>query len=88
MRERDFKAFQRLKADRELIDQAAASLRRDTTGFRSRERAYATAALISTISLHLADVPDAVRHDALRAARELVGLREERGRQSVRTRLT
>jgi hypothetical protein len=77
-----------------LIDAAASRLRHDATrdglaaGLRDRERTCSLAALLSTIALHLADLPDAVRADVLNTAGAVLGKRGEQGTTSVRVWLT
>ena len=77
------------QADAELIEAAAHWLTSRANlehfaGWQRPERAYATSSLLSTIALQLADVPESVRHEAVRAARELIGEREAAGRASTR----
>ncbi|MCE3554500.1 hypothetical protein LWC33_23960 [Pseudonocardia sp. RS11V-5] len=66
--------FARLRADRELIDQAAARLRHlavqdEYRGRRYPEHAYGLASILDTIALGLTDVPDSIRTAAVRTAR-------------------
>lgn len=82
MRERDL--FARLRADRELIDHAAARLRHlavqdEYRGQRYPEHAYGLASILDTISLDLTDMPDSIRTAAVRTASVLLGTEPHHG---------
>jgi hypothetical protein len=72
VREREYQAFQKLRADKELIAQASRWLRGQPWP-KHPERLYALAALLDTIELRLGDVPAPVRHRAVSTAWEVTG---------------
>ena len=80
MRDIDRRRYDRLKADRELIDQAAAMLRREARNdeyagvMRRPEVVFGVASLFDELARQLDRVSPGVRNEAFRAARYLLGL--------------
>lgn len=67
-----------VKADRELIDRAAAFLRREAirdtyAGMRNRHVTFALASILDVLSRHLPDLDDGVRRQVVQSCRELLG---------------
>lgn len=67
-----------LRADRELLARAASWLRSDAirsgyAGLSHQHVTFAFALLLDELALHLADLDDAVRRQAVQACRQLLG---------------
>lgn len=65
--------FEKLRADRRLIEQAATCIRHEAfqgqyAGFHRKELAIGMAAVLDMIALQLRDVPDGVRTEAVSVA--------------------
>lgn len=67
-----------LRADRELLVRAASWLRSDAirsgyAGLSHQHVTFAVALLLDELALHLADLDDAVRRQAVQTCRQLLG---------------
>lgn len=70
--------FEALQADRQALDVAAAWLRlraweQAYAGFKDKDRAFALASLLESLSVQLDRVPEGLRIEAVRTAEWLVG---------------
>jgi len=80
VRDVDLRRYEQLKADRELINQAAAYLRGHArqdhfAGVLHRpEVAFGLASILDELSRQLAEVNDGIRWETVRACRQLLGL--------------
>lgn len=77
MNERQMRAFEALRADQRLLDDAAARLRheaiqRQYAGFQRQELAFAVASVFDTARRHLDAVPAGLRGELVRVAEALV----------------
>jgi hypothetical protein len=78
MNRREQAQWDQLQADRQAIEAAAAWLRHRAwdqayAGFKDKERAFALASLLESLSVQLDRVPDGLRAEAVRAAQWMVG---------------
>ena len=78
MRDIDHRRYDQLATDRELIDQAAAMLRREARNdqyagvMRRPEVVFGVAALFDELARQLDRVTPGIRHEAVQAARQLL----------------